>query len=76
MSEVLEAIVIGQEWEGDVRVVLFVKLQPGTALDDALVARIKGDVYKRQAWISEVLERRPASKVSLAKIGARSISRS
>ncbi|MBK8896472.1 MAG: hydroxymethylglutaryl-CoA lyase [Candidatus Competibacteraceae bacterium] len=28
------------------------------------------------AWISEVLERRPASKVSLAKIGARSISRS
>ena len=42
LSEVLEAIVIGQEWEGDVRVVLFVKLQPGTALDDALVARIKG----------------------------------
>jgi len=40
-DEVVEAIVIGQEWEGDVRVVLFVKLRDGAALDDALVARIK-----------------------------------
>ena len=42
LAEVLEAIVIGQEWEGDVRVVLFVKLQGGLLLDDALAARIKG----------------------------------
>jgi acetoacetyl-CoA synthetase len=40
-EEVLESLVIGQEWEGDVRVVLFVKLQDGRSLDDALVARIK-----------------------------------
>ena len=41
LDEVLESIVIGQEWEGDVRVVLFVKLKDGLALDDKLVAKIK-----------------------------------
>ncbi len=41
LPEVLEALVIGQDWEKDVRVVLFVKLQEGLALDDALVKRIK-----------------------------------
>ncbi|MBL8258200.1 MAG: acetoacetate--CoA ligase [Candidatus Competibacteraceae bacterium] len=41
LSEVLEAIVIGQEWEGDARVILFVKLQAGLTLDEALIARIK-----------------------------------
>jgi acetoacetyl-CoA synthetase len=41
IDEVVEAIVVGQEWEGDVRVVLFVKLREGRALDDALAARIK-----------------------------------
>ena len=41
LDEVFESIVIGQDWEGDVRVVLFVKLKEGLALDDSLVARIK-----------------------------------
>jgi len=41
LGEVVEAIVIGQEWEGDVRVVLFVKLAEGSKLDNALVAKIK-----------------------------------
>jgi acetoacetyl-CoA synthetase len=41
LPEVLEALAIGQEWAGDVRVVLFVRLSEGTALDDALTARIK-----------------------------------
>jgi len=41
LPEVLESIVIGQEWDNDVRVVLFVKLREGLALDDALVKRIK-----------------------------------
>ena len=41
LEEVEESIVIGQDWKGDVRVVLFVKLRPGTSLDEALVARIK-----------------------------------
>jgi acetoacetyl-CoA synthetase len=41
VPEVIEAIAIGQDWDGDVRVVLFVRLRPGTVLDDDLVARIR-----------------------------------
>lgn len=41
LPEVVESIVIGQDWEGDVRLVLFVKLQDGVDLDDELIARIK-----------------------------------
>ncbi|MGD2008867.1 MAG: acetoacetate--CoA ligase, partial [Cellvibrionales bacterium] len=37
---VQESIVIGQEWQGDVRVVLFVVLAPGGVLDDNLRDRI------------------------------------
>ncbi len=41
IDEVVEGLVIGQEWEGDTRVVLFVKLREGSELDDALSDRIK-----------------------------------
>jgi acetoacetyl-CoA synthetase len=41
LDEVFESIVIGQEWEGDVRVVLFVKLKEGLSLDEALATKIK-----------------------------------
>jgi acetoacetyl-CoA synthetase len=41
LDEVVEAIVIGQPWQGDVRIVLFVRLREGLALDDALRDRIK-----------------------------------
>jgi len=41
LEEVVESIVIGQDWERDVRVVLFVRLREGLTLDDALVRRIK-----------------------------------
>jgi acetoacetyl-CoA synthetase len=41
LPEVVESIVIGQDWEGDVRLVLFVKLQEGVELDEALATRIK-----------------------------------
>jgi acetoacetyl-CoA synthetase len=41
LEEVQEAIVIGQEWDNDVRVVLFVVLKPGQALNNALRERIK-----------------------------------
>jgi acetoacetyl-CoA synthetase len=40
-DEVVEAIVVGQDWEGDVRVVLFVKLREGATLTGDLVNRIK-----------------------------------
>jgi acetoacetyl-CoA synthetase len=45
LPEVLESLVIGQDWPpgevGDVRIVLFVKLREGLALDPALVERIQ-----------------------------------
>jgi acetoacetyl-CoA synthetase len=41
LDEVLESLAIGQDWEQDVRVVLFVRLRPGTALDAALEQRIR-----------------------------------
>ena len=40
VPEVVESVVIGQEWRGDVRVVLFVVLREGLTLDDTLSARI------------------------------------
>ena len=45
LPEILESLVIGQDWppgrHDDVRVVLFVKLREGMALDDALIERIR-----------------------------------
>jgi len=41
IDEVLESLVIGQDWQGDVRVVLFVRLRPGIVLDQALTERIR-----------------------------------
>ncbi|MFQ5955997.1 MAG: acetoacetate--CoA ligase, partial [Kiloniellales bacterium] len=44
VDEVLEALVIGQDWQGDVRVVLFVRLRDGAVLDDTLEDKIKAQV--------------------------------
>jgi acetoacetyl-CoA synthetase len=44
LEEVEEAIAVGQDWEKDVRVVLFVKLGGGLALDEALIKTIKGKI--------------------------------
>ena len=44
LPEVMESIVIGQEWENDVRVVLFVVLKEKLELTDALVQMIKDQV--------------------------------
>ena len=41
MPEIVEAICIGQPHDGDVRVVLFVRLAEGVALDDALTDAIR-----------------------------------
>jgi acetoacetyl-CoA synthetase len=41
IPEVVEALAVGQDWQGDVRIVLFVRLRDGAALDDVLVARVK-----------------------------------
>jgi acetoacetyl-CoA synthetase len=44
LPEVVESIVIGQDWDNDVRVVLFVRLRDGVALDDALKDKIKKQI--------------------------------
>lgn len=44
IPEVIEALAIGQDWDNDVRVVLFVRLAAGTQLDDELVKRIKQQI--------------------------------
>ncbi|XKE43762.1 acetoacetate--CoA ligase [Halomonas organivorans] len=41
VEEVLESLCIGQDWQGDTRVVLFVRLREGHALDDALCRKIR-----------------------------------
>ncbi|MBZ8135076.1 acetoacetate--CoA ligase [Afifella sp. IM 167] len=44
MPEIMEALAIGQDFEGDVRVVLFVRLAEGVDLDEELTMRIKKQI--------------------------------
>ncbi len=44
IPEVLEAICIGQDWDNDVRVVLFVRLKEGTAFDEPLRDKIRAKI--------------------------------
>lgn len=44
VPEVLESIVVGQDWDGDMRVVLFVKLRDGLVLDNDLRRRIRDQI--------------------------------
>lgn len=44
MDEVAEALCIGQDWEDDVRVVLFVRLARGVELTEALTREIKNRI--------------------------------
>ena len=46
LHEVVESLVIGQDWDNDVRVVLFVRLRENAQLNDALVARIKDQIRR------------------------------
>ena len=41
IDEVLESLVIGQRWDGDERIVLFVRLRDGSSLTPELEARIR-----------------------------------
>ena len=63
LDEVVEGLVIGQDWDNDVRVVLFVRLRDGLALDDALVDTIKRQI-RRNASPRHV----PAKIVQVADI--------
>ncbi len=44
LPEVLESLAVGQDWNGDVRIVLFVRLRDGVALDEALRERIRAAI--------------------------------
>ena len=44
LPEVVESLVVGQEWEDDVRIVLFVRLRAGAELDRGLEERIRGRI--------------------------------
>jgi len=63
IPEVLESLAIGQEWQGDTRIVLFVRLREGVQLDPALAERIR-DRLRREASPRHV----PARIVQVADI--------
>ena len=44
LDEVEESIAIGQDWNNDVRVILFVRLRENLALDDTLINKIKQQI--------------------------------
>ena len=43
-EEIEDSLVVGQNWKNDVRVILFVKMNPGYKLDDELKKRIKSAI--------------------------------
>ena len=46
IDEVRDSVVVGQNFDNDVRVVLFVMLADGVTLDETLIRRIRGDIRK------------------------------
>ena len=44
LDEIVESLAIGQDWQSDVRVVLFVRLREGLTLDEALTERIRRQI--------------------------------
>ena len=44
LPQIAEALAVGQDWQGDVRVVLFVRLRAGVALDEALTKEIRNTI--------------------------------
>lgn len=44
VPDVVESIAVGQDWEGDVRIILFVKLRENGVLDDVLMEKIKKQI--------------------------------
>lgn len=44
LDEIVEALAIGQDWQGDVRVVLFVRMKPAVSLDEPLKKKIRNTI--------------------------------
>ena len=47
LEEIVEALAVGQDWKGDVRVVLFVRLAAGATLNEALKKKIRDTIRAR-----------------------------
>jgi acetoacetyl-CoA synthetase len=47
MPEIADSVAVGQNWQGDQRVILFVKLAPGFALTDELKNKIKKQLREK-----------------------------
>ena len=47
LGEIVESIAIGQQWQGDVRIILFVVLAAGATLDENLVSTIKRQIKEK-----------------------------
>jgi len=63
LDEVVESLAIGQDWQNDVRVVLFVRLRPGLTLDEELRQKIR-DVIRKNTTPRHV----PAKIIQVADI--------
>ncbi len=63
LDEVTDSLVVGQEWNDDTRILLFVKLRDGLVLDDALRERIKQQI-REYATPRHV----PATVIQIAEI--------
>ena len=46
LEDVVESLAIGQQWQGDERIVLFVRLRDGIKLDDSLTSDIKAAIRR------------------------------
>ena len=63
ISQIAECIAVGQQWEDDTRIVLFVRMQPGSRLNDTLREKIRS-LLRTQASPRHV----PARIVEVADI--------
>ena len=44
LPQIAESLAVGQDWHGDVRIVLFVRLQAGVALEEGLIRQIRATI--------------------------------
>jgi acetoacetyl-CoA synthetase len=63
LPEVMESIVVGQEWQNDIRIVLFVRLRDGIELDSKLMTRIRQKILS-----SATINHMPAKILQVADI--------
>ncbi len=75
LAEIADSLVIGQEWQGDVRVVLFVKTRPGVVLDRELENKLRKTIREsasprhvpaRIVAVDDIPYTRSGKKVELA----------